>query len=334
MSLNRRSALVGTSLLALVVTGCSQGDDATDQDAAGGEGCDYPTRGITLIVPYSPGGSTDPMARTFAQLLEDELDVAVSVENRPGGSGMIGTGDVVTAEPDGYTIGLTTNANVIPGPLTNPNLPWDDAEDYTILTHTGDNVPNLAVRSDSPWETMEELLDAAREDPGEIRVSTSGEQGTAHLSVEILNEAADVELSPVAFSGGAGEAVTALLGGDVEANSSYPASLRGQVEAGDLRVLGTFGEQTFDFFPGSVALAEQFPDVDFLSSTYFMMAPAGLPDCVRDVLLDASSEVVHTDEYLEFAETNGYQLDPDDVGPDYVTGVLEREQDIWAEVLE
>jgi tripartite-type tricarboxylate transporter receptor subunit TctC len=299
---------------ALLLAGCGGGDGA--DNGSGADNGDtqaastYPEREIAYIIPYSTGGSTDPIGRKHATGLEQCLDATVVVENREGASATIGTGSVVTADPDGYTIGLTTSSAVGLQPLVMPDLPYDSAEDYQPLIKLADLPTVLTVRADSPWQDIGDLVEAAEADPGAIRVSVSGSGTTPDLNVQQLNRAADIELTSVPFTGGGGEALAAVLGGHVEANAGYAPSVQGQVEAGELRVLGVFYDEEYYMFPDAETTTEAGYENAALPVGYYSIAPKGLPDDVLESLVSCSEEVVGSDDFATFAEENGYILEP------------------------
>jgi tripartite-type tricarboxylate transporter receptor subunit TctC len=290
---------------ALLLAGCGSGG------ASGGQASDYPEREITYVIPYDTGGSTDPIGRQHASGLEEALGATVIVENRPGASATIGSGQIVMAEPDGYTIGMTTSSAVGLQPLLmGGNLPYDTADDYQPLIKLADLPTVLTVRADAPWQTLEELVQEARANPGSLRVSVSGAGTTPDLNVQQLNRAAGIDLTSVPFTGGGGEALVALLSGEVEANAGYAPSVQGQVEAGELRVLGVFYDEPYFAFPEAQTTADAGYADAALPVSYYAIAPNGLPPGVLDTLVSASEEVVASDGFAAFAEENGYILNP------------------------
>ncbi|TQN38020.1 tripartite-type tricarboxylate transporter receptor subunit TctC [Blastococcus colisei] len=294
---------------ALVLAGCGGGGDTGSGGDSGAQAVDYPTRDISYIVPYGTGGSTDPIGRQYSSLMEELLGATIVVENREGGGATIGTSAVVTAQPDGHTLGLSSNSALTNQPITQPDLPYDTPEDYQPIIKLADLPTVVTVAADAPWQSIEEFVQYAEDNPGQLRVSVSGARTAPDLSVQELNRIADVEITTVPFSGGGGEALAALLGGQVEANAGYAPSVRGQVEAGELRVLGVFYDGTYDVFPE----AESFPEAGYdvtLPATYYTIAPAGLPADVLDRLVEASEEALASEEFLSFAEENGYIVDP------------------------
>lgn len=323
MKFRKILGLLVLSLLLTVVTVACGG-------AEGGQ--EYPDRDITLMVPYEPGGSSDPIARQYAEQLEAILGVSVVVENRAGGGGTIGTNAVVEAEPDGYTIGLSLNSPLALQPLNNPELSYSSTEDYQPIFELSQLPLVIAVRDDAPWQTLEEFLDDARENPGQRQVSTGSAGGTRDLQIAELNRGADLEIGTVPFSGGGSEAITALQGGRVDAVCVTAPGLAGPVEAGDLRVLGTFTEEQYEFFPEATPILEAGYDVRSLEDRYPVIAPKGLPEDVLNTLVESSREAATSEEFSQFLEENGHLADPK--GPEELAAELEEDKETYVELLE
>ncbi|OZM76879.1 tripartite tricarboxylate transporter substrate binding protein [Pseudonocardia sp. MH-G8] len=306
-----RGAAVAAVLLAL--SGCS---------VIPGLGPDgpYPDDDLTFVVPYGPGGSTDPVSRKFAAELEKELGVEVVVENREGGSATIGTSRIVKSPPDGYTIGLTSNSACCYQPLLTDALPYSSTADYQPLVKLADLPTILAVRADAPWRNIEQFMDDARRRPGQITVSNSGARTVNDLTVAQLNQVGKVDLTRVPFSGGGGEALTALLAGEVDANAGYAPSFTEHVKAGKVRILGVFRDGTYDAAPD----AESFPQAGYdvtLPASYYVIAPRGIPADVLATLQAAADRAVRTPAFAQFAEDEGYVTEH--LTPDQITAELD-----------
>ena len=148
---------------------------------------EYPSRDITFIVPYAPGGSTDPISRQIASQLEKELKRTVNVENKPGGSATVGVGQVIRSKPDGYTIGLSSNSALAYQPLVNKSLTWKSPADYQSIVTLVKLPAIITVKADSPYKTFEDFIEAARQNPGKIRVAVSGYRTAPDLVIQDLN---------------------------------------------------------------------------------------------------------------------------------------------------
>jgi tripartite-type tricarboxylate transporter receptor subunit TctC len=226
--MKHRSAMLATLLLCSALGAFAQGS--------------WPTRSITMIVPFPPGGLADLVARPVAEAMSRELGQPVVIENKGGAGGGIGMGLAAKAKPDGYTILMALSsltvlpeADVILG--RSPMFLLNDLR--PVARYTADPTV-LAVRADAPWKSVQEFVDDARKRPGAINYGSSGNYGTMHVPMEILTQTTGTKLTHVPFTG-AGPAVVALLGGQIDAVSTGPATVLQHVKAGKLRVLGHWG---------------------------------------------------------------------------------------------
>lgn len=290
----------------------------------------YPSREITFIVPYGPGGSTDPIGRQYASQMEKILNAKINVENKPGGTATIGTGLIVRAKPDGYTIGLTSNSAASYQPHINSGLAYKTADDYQPLVKLIDQPAILFVRSDAPWKTFDEFMADAKKNPGKLRVSTSGSGSMNDLVVKQLNKVAGVNIPTVPFSGGGGEATVALLGGRVEGSVGYTAGARSFAESGRVRVLAAFKKGQYKMFPDAASIVDAGYPAS-LPASYYIIAPKGLPEDVKNRLVQASQEVVRSEEFRKFAESNGYEVDAK--GPEEVRKEITAYADTFADLI-
>lgn len=290
----------------------------------------YPTRDITFIVPYGTGGSTDPIGRQYSSQMEKLLNATINVENKPGGTATIGTGQIVRAKPDGYTIGLSSNSALGYQPLINSGLPYKTPDDYQPIVKLIDQPAILFVRADAPWKTFEEFMADAKKNPGKLRVSTSGTGSMNDLVVKQLNKVAGVNIPTVPFSGGGGEATVALLGGRVEGSVGYAAGARPFVEAGKARVLAVFKKGKYAMFPEATPVVDAGYKAS-LPASYYVLGPKDLPANVKDKLVKDSLQVVRSEEFLKFAEANGYEVVP--AGPDEVKKEIAEYSETFADLI-
>jgi len=292
----------------------------------------YPSQAITYIVPYNPAGSTDPISRQFAAGLKNELGVDVNIENKPGGSGTIGTTQMLRSKPDGYTISIGTNSILAYQPLANPNLPFKTPDDYQPIVKLGDMPITLIVRADAPWKTFEDFVDHVRKNPGRVRAAVSGMRTAPDLLGQEFNRIADVRITTVPFTGGSGEALVALLGGRVEATLfTGAAGMQSHIEAGKVRMLAVFKKGLYEGFPNATPVV----DAGYNASTgasFYVLAPKGLPKDVLDKLAAASLKVVSSPEYREFARGAGLVVDPK--GPEEVAAEIRKDTETFNAVLD
>ena len=217
----------------------------------------WPTKPITMIVPFPPGGLADLVARPVAEAMSRELGQPVIIENKAGAGGGIGMGLAAKAKPDGYTILMALSSlTVLPEAdvvLARPAMfALNDLR--PIARFTADPTV-LAVRADSVWKTAQDFVADAKKRPGAINYGSSGSYGTMHVPMEILAQTAGIKLTHIPFTG-AGPAVVALLGGQIDAVSSGPATVLQQVKAGKLRVLAHWGTTSLGVLPDVPSLKD------------------------------------------------------------------------------
>ena len=290
----------------------------------------YPNRDITFVVPYGPGGSTDPISRYFSSALEKILKTNVNVENKPGGSASIGTSAVVRAKPDGYTIGLGTNASLAYQPLINKTLIYKSTDDYATITKLVDLPTLIIVRQDAPWKNFDEWLADVRKRPGKMRVSVSGVRTAPDLAIQELNKVANVKIASIPFSGGGGEAVIAMLSGRVETLATQAPGVVSHVQAGNARVLAAFMKGSYYLFPDAASIVDAGYNVT-LPAAYGVIAPKGMPKEITDRLVAASLEIAKSAEFNEFAKKHGYLVDAQ--GPEAFRKELDQYSVQFAELL-
>ena len=248
----------------------------------------WPSRPITLIVPFPPGGLADIVARPVAEALSRDLGQNVVIENKAGAGGGIGMGQAARARPDGYTLLMALSSlTVLPeadGILGRaPMFALSDLR--PIARYTADPTV-LAVRADSPWKTVKDFVDDARKRPGAINYGSSGNYGTMHVPMEILAQEAGIKLTHVPFTG-AGPAVVALLGGQIQAVSSGPATVLQHVKAGKLRVLGHWGTGSLASLPEAPALKDTGFNAEYAQWSGLFI-PAAVPEPIARRLRTAA----------------------------------------------
>jgi tripartite-type tricarboxylate transporter receptor subunit TctC len=272
----------------------------------------YPTHTITMIVPFPPGGLADTVARPVAEAMGRELGQAVVVENRAGAGGGIGMGQVAKAAPDGYTILMALSSlTVIPEADVLIGRPQMFAPNSLrpIARFTADPTV-LAVRADAPWKTAKDFVEDARRRPGAINYGSSGNYGTMHVPMEMLAQVAGVKLTHVPYTGAA-PAIVALLGGQIDAVSTGPATVLQHVKGGKLRVLAHWGNGKLEALPDVPALKDTGYNVEYAQWSGLFI-PAATPEPiaqrlraaarnaandakVKEVILSAGSPVLYQD---------------------------------------
>lgn len=253
---------------------------------------DWPKKGINLTVAYGAGGTTDSTARVLASLLERELDTSVTVINKPGGGGSVAAGLASAQRADGYNLFTYVTGAAVISPHRQ-DLPYDPLEDFTFVSQYGAWNLGIVVPSDAPYQTFEELLAYAKENPGEISYSISGTGTPQHLTMVRLGKELDINWKPVAFKGGAA-AVTALMGDHVDIMAGATEWLP-QVRSGEFKLIAMLTGEPMEEFPDVPTLKDLGYDME-APSILGIAGPKGIPDDVRDRLDDAIAKAAESEE--------------------------------------
>ena len=239
---------------------------------------DYPQRPIRMIVPYPPGASTDTLGRTVANKLTESLKQSVVVENRTGASGSIGTDIVAKAPPDGYTIGVGTDATH----TTNMHLalspPYDPVKDFTPLTLAVSNPIVLVVNPSVPVKTVKDLIEYGKKNPGKISYGSSGNGSPHHLSGELLKQMTGVPFVHVPYRGGS-PAVNDVLGGQIPMVFSSMVTVLQHIKSGSLRAIAVTQKTRYPGLPDVPSFAETIEGFE-MNSWLGLFAPAKVPPAI------------------------------------------------------
>ena len=258
----------------------------------------FPSKPITLIVPWPAGGSTDRHMRTLAEIAGKHLGQNIIVENKPGGGGTLGLGTMErTAKPDGYTI-----SQFPLGMLRIPHMQkmqWDPLKDFTHIIGVSGYTFGFTVRADSPYKTFNDYIEAARKNPGKIDYGSTGAGSSPHLLMEEVAINAKVQLNHVPFKGNA-DLQQALLGGHVMAQSDATGWDK-FVESGQMRLLVTFGEKRTKRWP-NVPTAKELGYGVVSQSPYGLVGPKGMDPAVVKTLHDAFKKAMDDPKHLEVLE--------------------------------
>jgi tripartite-type tricarboxylate transporter receptor subunit TctC len=295
MTSRRRMARALCALLALSVLPLA----TSSAEAA------YPERPITIIVPWGAGGGTDAVTRVLASQMETELGVPVNVVNRTGGSGVVGHAAISTAEPDGYTLGVIT-AEI--GMMHWAGLTDLTYEDYTPLALFSFDPAGVQVAADAPYDTLEELLSAIREKPGDLKGSGAGQGGIWHLALAGMLQSADIDPNAVAWvpSQGAAPGLTDLVAGGVDVVPSSVVEARSLMDAGRVKSLAVMADERLEAFPDVPTLEEAIGSNWRVAAWRSLAGPEGLPDDVVQTLVPAVKTVFESAEFQDFMAKNGF----------------------------
>jgi tripartite-type tricarboxylate transporter receptor subunit TctC len=238
----------------------------------------YPSKPIKLVVPFAPGAVTDGSARLLAERLAQSLGQPVVVDNRPGAGGNTGTGFVAQAEPDGYTILLAPDSNMVIAPHLYKNLPYDPLKDLVPVAKFGVTSLLLVTNASSGIHTVADLVDAAKKKPGGLNYGTSGAGTNTHVVVEMLKQATGAHLTHVPYKGGS-PAIADLLGGQIDFVSSTPASTMQTIKVGKLVGVAVTTLQRSSALPDVPTLIESGVNLSY-NSWLGIFAPARTPAAI------------------------------------------------------
>ena len=268
---------------------------------------DYPNRSIRLVVPFVAGGSTDIVARLVAQKLTEAWDKQVVVDNRSGANGAIGMEIVARATPDGHTLVLGYIANLGTGPALNPKLPYDAIKDFAPISHIV-SAPSIAViHPGIAAKNLQVLLALARVKPGAIAFGTSAIGSIGHLTGELLNRLAKVQMTHVPYKGG-GQAVIDVVAGQIPMVIIGMTAATPHVRSGRLRAIATTGATRSFAFPEVPTIAEQgFPGFS-ADAWYGLLTTAGTPRPIVDKLNAEVVRIMKTPEAKERMANVGFEI--------------------------
>ena len=218
---------------------------------------DFPSRPLTMIVPYSAGGSTDSAARILADGLSKQLSQPVIVDNKPGAGGTIGTMAAKNASADGYTLLITSAAHIV-SKILQPDLQYEIEKDFVPLSQITEVPIVLVVSKDHEAKSVTDLIELAKRDPGAVNFGTAGVGTIQHVSAMQMLDKADIEATHIPYKGGAA-AVTDLIGGQIDFTFAPLVEVLGYIEGGRLRALGVTTAERSSTLPDVPTLAESVP---------------------------------------------------------------------------
>ena len=307
-------------LCLLLVAGC------TPRDSSPGN---YPSRPISYLVPWNPGGGTDTVSRTLAAVLQEELGASINVINRSGGGGVVGHLALSNARPDGYTIGAIT------GEIT--MMHWQGLtdmtyQDFTPIALLSYNPGAITVREDARWNTLEELIEEIRQDPGAILASGTSKGGVWDLARIGFLDAAGLPESAMPWvpSQGAAPALQELLAGGVQVVTAALAETDALLKAGEVKVLAVMAEDRLEAYPSIPTLKEQ--GIDWTIGGWVTIgAPASLPPEIIQRLTASVERAVQDSMYHTPLKKAGFNLTT--ITGEALTTFLEKENRVNGELL-
>ena len=264
---------------------------------------------ITMVVPFPPGGVADTVARPVAEALGKELKQTVVVENRAGAGGATGIGAAARAPADGYTVLLSLSSISILPEADNilGRKPAFTLNQFKAIARFTADPTVLVVRADAPWKTLAEFLADAKKKPAAYNYGSSGNYGTMHVPMEMLKASAGFRMTHIPYTG-AGPALLALLGGQVDAVASGPSTVVQQIKAGKLRALAHWGDKPLASLPGVPSLKEAGFGATFAQWSA-LFVPAGVPDDIVAKLRAAAAKVARDPKVVETINRAGSPIE-------------------------
>jgi tripartite-type tricarboxylate transporter receptor subunit TctC len=291
---------------------------------------DFPSRPITLVIPFAPGGSTSIVGRGIADKMSELMGEKIVIDNRPGAGGTVGTRAVAKSAPDGYTLLLGYTGTLAIGPSLYKNVGYDPRKDFAPVGMIG-NAPNsLVVNPDFPAKTLAELIAYAKANPGKLNFGSAGAGTASHITGEYFARAAGITLVHIPYKG-TGPALTDLLGGHIPmAFAPIPAS-HSNVAAGKLRALAVTSPGRSGLLPDVPTIAESgIPGFD-ASLYYGLAAPAGTPRPVVDKLNKVLREALASEEVKRQLGNDGTDITPG--SPEDYAALIDRDEKKWAQLV-
>lgn len=312
----------------IVLAACGNGaeeaktSDSQEKEENGG----FPEKDINLIIPFAAGGASDMVSRAVGVVMEDKLGVPVIPVNKEGGSGAVGMSFVEQSQNDGYTVGY------VPVELTMLKaLGYSDLgpDNFDLLARPYMIPAAITVPADAPYDSIEEFVEFAKQNPKEVKVGNSGTGSIWHIAAAAFAQETGVELSYVPFDGAA-PAVAALLGGHIDAVSVSPSEVKSNLDSGELKVLAVMSEDRDDMLPDVPTLKELGYDLEIVAWGGFVV-PKGTPDDVKKVLEDAIKEAVDSDDFNQIVEERGFVKSY--MGPDEFAKFANEQYEFFQELI-
>ena len=321
----RSKILKAAALGALIIAAATQPFVAHAQENASA----YPSRQITMVVPFAPGGGTDMLARLIARRLETTWNKPVVIENRPGSGGIVGAMAVTRAVADGYTLFLGSGTNLAVNVSLYKQLAYDPVKDFKPLGLVAGTPFMLVVNPSMPVKTVREFIDYAKARPGELSYATSGPGVPHHLFVELLSSMADLKMTMVPYKGSL-PALNDVAAGHVPLMMVDIGPALGSIQGGSVRALGVSTAQRFPTLPDVPPIGDTVPGFD--AAGWFMVAaPSGLPPAIAEKLHGELDKFLSEKTTSEEIVRSGFQPLPNKSLPDlsqFVVSEIARWTDV------
>ena len=319
-----RHALAFKAIQALAIL--TYGLGAISQAAAQEKAEQFPSKPINITVTFPPGGGTDVLARLIGNYLQDSTGHSAIVENRPGASGNLGARYVAGRAPDGYSL-LMVNSSFAVNPGVFSNLAFDPKKDFVPIINVAFVPSVLIVPSDSPYQSLSDMLNAAKPEKNSVSYGSCGNGTPQHLAGEMLNISAKTHITHIPYTG-CGPALKDVLGGQVPMAIITASSASAQIQAGQVRALAVTSQERSPLMPNIPTVAEQgYPGYQ-LNQCHGLLAPAGTPVAIQKKLYDDLVKVLERQEIKDKLASLGYTPAKD--GPSAFQLILNSDIDRFA----
>ncbi|HOW46525.1 MAG TPA: tripartite tricarboxylate transporter substrate binding protein [Rubrivivax sp.] len=288
----------------------------------------WPTKPITIIVPYPAGGGTDTVARVLADKMAPKLGKTIIVDNKGGAAGILGTDAVAKAAPDGHTLVLSITPSLLINQFLFKKLPYNPQKDLAMVSQIADAPLVLVVRSEVPAKNLDELKRYIAANKGKLAYGSWGIGSAPHLFGSQLSRSLDADMSHVPYKGEA-QMMQDVIGGQIQLTFVSGQQARPFVEAGKLRPIAVTGEKRIAAFPGTPTLAEQGMKDDVFKAVgwFAIAAPAATPKAVQQRIADEVRAALKLPDVKAKIESLGYE--PTGLGPDEFAAVYKKELPLW-----
>jgi len=290
---------------------------------------EYPTKPIRLVIPYTPGGPTDLVGRAVAAKLQDALGQQIIVDNRAGGGGVIATEIVARAPADGYTLLLGTPGQLVTLPLLTAKLPYDAVRDFAPVTQVVTSPQVLVANGKLPVATVAELITYVKARPGQLNYASVQTGGTGHLGMELLKQAAGLEMLHVPYKGTA-PALTEMIAGQVQLMFTSLPSVQPHVTAGRLKLLATGAARRTPAIPDTPTMSETIPGYE-LVTWYAVFLPHRTPAAIVNRLHAVLVKILLSPEIERQFAQNG--VEPANSTPQQLAAYMRAETERWGKVI-
>jgi len=291
----------------------------------------YPTRPVHIVVPYPAGGAVDAFARVLTQQLSELWGQQVVVDNRPGASTMIGADQVAKSPPDGYTLLLTAELTLVIVPHLYEKIPYDPLRDFTPIVALVSATQALVANPSLPVKTVKDLVALAKTKPGQLTYGSFGNGSTGHLNMEVLQAMTGARFNHIPYNG-AGPAMNDVIGGHIDFMLAALSIVKGNVQAGKLRMIGVGSNHRSSEFPDVPTISESGAPGFEAKSWFGLVAPAGTPpDVIRKINQDVTKVISDRAFAEKFLAAQG--LEPITGTPEQFAALVRAETVRWGKVV-